>query len=217
MNTGIEFELSALISKAAGDPETLGQLLEPYRGYLRLLARVQIGRRLQGKADASDLVQETFLQAHRGFARFEGRNETVLLAWLRCILATCTAKLVRRYSGTRARDIDLERTIAHELGSSSGVLERGLVDSGSSPSEAASRRERAAVIADALDQLPAEYREVVLLRQFEGLPFEDVALRMSRTVDSVQKLWVRGLDQLHRRLEGTLRLAADSGPTGEPE
>jgi RNA polymerase sigma-70 factor (ECF subfamily) len=52
----------------AGDGEALGQLLELYRNYLTLLARLQINRRLQGKVDASDLVQETFLKAHGHFA-----------------------------------------------------------------------------------------------------------------------------------------------------
>src|SRR6266702_4684073 len=52
----------------AGDVATLGRLLEMYRRYLSLLARVQIGRRLQGKVDASDVVQDTFLNAHRYFA-----------------------------------------------------------------------------------------------------------------------------------------------------
>jgi RNA polymerase sigma-70 factor (ECF subfamily) len=53
----------------------LGQLLEHYRSYLELLARVQIGRRLQAKVDAADLVQETFLEAHRHFRQFYGTTE----------------------------------------------------------------------------------------------------------------------------------------------
>ena len=55
----------------AGDAVQLGRLLELYRRYLRLLARLQIGRQLQGKVDESDLVQETFLEAHRNFERFQ--------------------------------------------------------------------------------------------------------------------------------------------------
>src|SRR2546430_14450900 len=71
----------------AGDAAALGRLLELYRRYLALLARVQIGRRLQGKVDAEDLVQETFLEAHRNFGRFEGASEGQLMCWLRQILA----------------------------------------------------------------------------------------------------------------------------------
>jgi RNA polymerase sigma-70 factor (ECF subfamily) len=63
----------------AGDDSARGQLLELYRNYLALLARLQIGRRLQGKVDASDLVQEAFLKAHRHFKQFHGNSEGELL------------------------------------------------------------------------------------------------------------------------------------------
>src|SRR5207248_11660360 len=84
----------------AGSGPALGKLLELYRGYLALLARLQIGRRLQGKVDATDLVQDTFLEAHRHFARFRGTVEAELVCWLRQILAGLLANVVRRYYGT---------------------------------------------------------------------------------------------------------------------
>src|ERR1700681_3528978 len=87
----------------SGDQQALGQLLELYRNYLAILARLQIGRRLQGKADAADLVQETFLDAHRNFGRFRGTTEGEFAAWLRQILAGRLAMLVRRYLGNQRR------------------------------------------------------------------------------------------------------------------
>src|SRR6266849_4320825 len=108
----------------AGSSHALGQLLEMYRNYLVLLARLQIGRRLQGKVDDADLVQETFLKAHRDFARFRGQTEAELASWLRQILARNLAHLVRRYCGTRRRDVRLERQLADELDRSSRALER---------------------------------------------------------------------------------------------
>src|SRR5438105_15042026 len=95
----------------AGDAGPLGELLELYRRYLAVLARVQIGQRLQGKVDASDLVQETFLEAHQNFARFRGTSEAELVRWLRQILAGNLADLFRRYLGTQGRDVRLEREI----------------------------------------------------------------------------------------------------------
>src|SRR5262245_9458706 len=80
----------------AGDGPALGQLLELYRNYLALLARYQIGRRLQGKVDASDLIQETFLEAYRDFPQFRGNTEAELVSWLRRILAFNLANLVGR-------------------------------------------------------------------------------------------------------------------------
>ena len=73
----------------AGDEDARGRLLEAYRSYLALLARLQLGRDLQGKVDPSDLVQEVFLEAHRDWGQFRGQTEGELRAWLRRMLATC--------------------------------------------------------------------------------------------------------------------------------
>jgi len=180
----------------AGSGPGLGQLLELYRRYLGLLARLQINRRLQARFDASDLVQETFLKAHRHFGQFSGSTEEELLSWLRQILATTLANSVRHYYGTQRRDLRLERELAAELDQSSQALEERLMAPGSSPSQRASRREQAVVLAEMLGRLPEDYREVVILRHLEGLSFPQVASRMGRTVNSVKKLWARALGQL---------------------
>jgi RNA polymerase sigma-70 factor, ECF subfamily len=189
----------------AGSGAALGRLLEMYRNYLAVLARLQIGRRLQGKTDPADLVQETFLKAHRDFASFHGHSEGEFVNWLRRILATNLAQLVRRYLGTKRRDLRLERELAVELDQSSRLLDGGLVapqKSPSSPSRQAMRREQAVRLADALGQLPEHYREVMVLHHLEGLTLSEVARRMQRTDDSVEKLWARGLIQLRRILGG---------------
>jgi RNA polymerase sigma-70 factor (ECF subfamily) len=187
-----------------GDTTVLGQLLERYRNYLSLLARVQIGQRLQGKADELDLVQETFLEAHKNFHRFQGTSEPQFAAWLRQILAANMANLLRRYLGTQGRDIRLERDIAHAFDQSSMALDRAFVAAESSPSQQASRREQSVLLADALSELPADYREALVLRHLEGLTFPQVAERMGRSVDSVEKLWLRGITRLRKAVEGTL-------------
>ena len=129
-------DVGSLIARAkAGDAAALGMLLETFRPYLALLARLQIGRRLQGKADPADLVQEAFLEAHRDFPGFRGTSERELMAWLRQILARNLANLARRYLGTRGRDVRLERNLADELAESSRVLEHGLASPQSSPRE----------------------------------------------------------------------------------
>jgi RNA polymerase sigma-70 factor, ECF subfamily len=186
----------------AGDAATLGLLLELYRRYLALLARVQIGRRLQGKVDASDLVQETFLEAHRNFGNFRGTSEGQFVRWLRQILAANLANLLRRYLGTQGRNVRLERAIEVDLDHSSALLDRGLVARQSSPSHQAACREQAVLLADALGELPDDYREVLVLRHLEGLTFPEVARYMGRTLDSVDKLWLRALARLRQNLGG---------------
>jgi RNA polymerase sigma-70 factor (ECF subfamily) len=192
-----------LIEKArGGDEAALGQLLESHSPYLTLLARVQIGRRLQGKADPGDLVQEVFLEAHRQIRQFRGTCEAELAAWLRTILAGQLALLLRRYLGTQKRDITLERELATQIDQSSQALDRGLAASLSTPSQHASRREQVVLLAAALGRLSEDYREVIILRHLEGLTFREVAERMGRSENGVQKLWVRALANLHRLLEG---------------
>ncbi len=192
-----------LSAARAGDGAVLGRLLESYRCYLALLARVQIGQRLQGKVDASDVVQETFLEAHRNFGLFRGSSEGEFVCWLRQILAANLADLMRRYLGTQGRDVRLERAIGDGFERSSILLDQGLVAAQSSPSQQAARREQAVLLADALEQLPEDYREVIVLRHLEGLTFPLVAERMRRSLDSVQKLWMRGLAQLRQIMGGT--------------
>src|SRR5262245_28547730 len=183
-----------------GNGPALGQLLELYRGYLSLLARLQLGRRLQAKVEAADLVQDTFLEAHRSFWQFLGTSEKELVAWLRQVLVSKLADQVRRYLGTQRRDVRLERELSYEVDQSSRVLDGGLVAPHSSPSQQAARREQAVLLADALDRLPDDYREVLILRHLEGLTFPAVAQRMGKSVDSVEKLWTRALARLRRSL-----------------
>jgi RNA polymerase sigma-70 factor (ECF subfamily) len=190
-----------LLARArAGDPAVFGLLLERYRAYLTLLARVEIGRHLRSKLDGSDLIQETFLEAHRHFENFAGVEEGQLRHWLRQILMRTLAMQIRRYLGTQARDVRLERQLADSLDHSSAGLQAGLAASIPSPSEHATRNEESVLLAQAIERLPEDYRDVIILRHLEGLTFPEVARRMGRSLDSVDKLWLRGLARLRQLL-----------------
>lgn len=196
-----------LVLARTTDAAALGPLLERYRQYLTLLARLEVGRTLQVKFGASDVVQETFLEAHRDFPGFRGTTPGELAAWLRTLLARNIANQVRRYLGTRRRDVRLEQGLASALGRSSDRLAATLAAPAGSPPQEAARGEAAVRLADALARLPADYREALVLRNLEELTFPEVAGRMGRSVDSVKKLWARGLAQLRGLLQ-------DDGLTG---
>ncbi|MEX2016386.1 MAG: sigma-70 family RNA polymerase sigma factor [Candidatus Hydrogenedentales bacterium] len=183
-----------------GSTEDVGQILETYRAYLALLARLHINRQLRGKADPSDLVQETFLAAHKHFPQFRGATEGELLAWLRQIMASKLSNLVRRYVVSASRAVHLERRMSDDLNRSSSALSAMVDSDGSSPSRQAARREQAVLLANALEQLPDDYREVIVLRHLEELDFPEVAARMGRTLHSVKNLWTRALARLKRSL-----------------
>lgn len=194
-------EAERLIAMArSGDRAVLGELLDHYRQYLRVLADVGIDERYQAKVDPSDLVQETFVEAQCDFRSFRGTTERELMMWLKQMLAhNLTDHVSRRYDAQK-RDVQLERSIRQKLDHTSQVMDRGLIVSEPSPSKIAERRERAVLLANAMDGLAEDYREVLLLRHLKGLRFPDVARRMGRTEGSVQQLWARALAELRRRI-----------------
>src|SRR5579883_2066337 len=190
-----------LIAQArCGDDAAQGRLLELYRNYLRLVARSLIGGALRVKLDASDLVQETFLKAHRDFGRFVGGTEPELVAWLRQILVRSLANQVKHHRRL-GRDQNRQESLDHLLELSDRPLRFALAARLPSPSEAASRREQAVLLADAVDRLPADYREAFVLRTLEHVPFEEIAARMGRSTGAVRMLWARAVKKLNEMLE----------------
>lgn len=198
MSTDSEQMLSLAI---AGDGEALGRVLELFRNYLRLLARDQIDRRLRGKVDPSDVVQDTFLYAYQAFAGFRGTTEAEMLGWLRRILASKLKDLVRRFCETQRRDVGLERRLGEELDRTSQFVQK-LAAAEGSPSRKASSREQAVLVADAVAELPPDYRDVIMLRHMRELTFPEIARRMERSEASVKNLWVRAVRQLRRSFGG---------------
>jgi RNA polymerase sigma-70 factor, ECF subfamily len=185
----------------SGDTEAFGQLLAHYHNYMRLLARALAGAALKLRLDASDVVQEACLDAHRDFPRFEGSTEAELLAWLRRILARNLADLAR-YETALMRDHRRQKSLESLLEQSSLSVQEALAATAATPSAVAAQRERAVFLADALEGLPEDYRDVVILRNLEGLKFSEVAARMGRSSGAVRMLWARAIERLSEALEG---------------
>ena len=189
----------SLSQSRQGDRAALQMLLSQYCNYLSLLVRLRIGRDFQARIDASDVVQEVLLRAVRDFPAFRGTTETELMQWLRRILSRTMTDLVRRNRADK-RDVALERRLDDELEQSSRMLASVMADAASSPSQKASRRESARLLADAIAQLPDNLREVIILRHFEDMPLAQVAERLGQSSNSVQKLWSRAIIELNRQL-----------------
>lgn len=192
--------LPLLEALRGGDAGVADRLLAPYRPWLHLLARLQTEPRFQRKFDPSDIVQQTLLEAHRDLPQFRGNTGAELAAWLRHILAHVLAHEIRRYRGTQQRDLDREVSIEQQLAESSQRLADVLAGSITSPSAHALRHERERLLAEVLDRLPEDYREVIVLRSLQNLPHQEVAERMGRPVGAVRMLWARALTRLREEL-----------------
>lgn len=193
-------ELNALITLARGGcAESLGQLLEMYRSYLRLVTSLQLNHQLQDKLSPSDVVQAAFVRACQRFGDFRGSSEGELIAWLRKILVSQMIMEVRRYT-TLTRDVALERRLHRQMDQTSKLLDGALAANGKSPSQHAMQRERSVLLADALAQLPTHYREVIVLRHLRAYQFREVADELGQSVDSVKAIWRRAIGQLRELL-----------------
>src|SRR5262245_46068312 len=187
-----------LAAARGGSAEALGQLLEWCRHYLLEVANAELDVQLRAKVGGSDLVQETFLEAQRIFARFQGTSPPELRAWLRAILVNKVATCTRHYRDTAKRQVGKEVSIAPD-----SDHQAELAAQAPTASSLLMREERAKALAAALARLREDYRQVIVWRQVEDLSFEEMAARSGRSLDAVRKLWWRALQQLQSELKGS--------------
>jgi RNA polymerase sigma-70 factor, ECF subfamily len=187
-----------LSAARSGSRTAMGELFDNCRNYLLLVANASVGEGLRAKVAASDLVQETLLEAGQIFERFTGSSEEELLRWLTRILENKLGNAVKRYIGAEKRDLSREVRL---VDADSGEIPVGsLDDSGDSPSAVLSAEEEGARIQAAVLQLPEDYRRVIDLRVHQALSFEDVGRAMDRTSEAARKLFVRAIDELRLRM-----------------
>jgi RNA polymerase sigma-70 factor (ECF subfamily) len=195
--TNTASQVRALIDRArGGDEGALGELLEIYRGYLRVLAERKIGRRLQARVSSSDLVQKSFLSACRNFKDFAGSGQAEFLAWLQRIHERNISDTIRNNVQAQKRAVGNERPLDE-----AAFDHRQLPDAHTStPSHRAMRDENAVRLAQALETLPDDQREAVRLRHLEGWSLPEIIDHMGKTEDAVGSLLKRGLKNLRKRL-----------------
>jgi RNA polymerase sigma-70 factor (ECF subfamily) len=181
-----------------GDPAKREELFNACRTYLNLLARNQLEPWMQGKVDASDIVQQTLLEAYRDFNKFQGASEGEWVAWLRCILERNATDFIRHYRGTAKRDVKREVALSHPADGSSILSAAEPAARDATPSQEFIRRDDELRIAAALEHLSPDHRQVIELRNLQRLPFEEVAERMGRTRPAAQMLWMRAIKKLQQ-------------------
>lgn len=182
----------------AGSLEDLGQLLMDCRNYLLLVANRNLDPNLQGKTSASDLVQETFLEAQRDFAQFQGQHEEELLAWLSRVLLNNVANVYRRFLATEKRALNREVSLA---GNGNGLLVNELRQDTPTPSERLSAQEEASALASALKRLPDHCQQVLRLRYQERLTFAQIGERLGCSAEAARKQWARTVNRLQNEMD----------------
>lgn len=191
---------SLLMAALAGSNDALGTLMQSCRTYLLVVGERELGNDLQVKISPSDLVQETFAEGRRSLASFSGETPEEFYAWMRGILLNKLAHARRRYLATASRSLHREE---RQPNHSSITAQAELIVDDDTPSKLAIRKETAQLVIAALDRLPDHYRAVIQLRNFDLLPFSEIARVMQRSEHELRALWVRAMQRLKRELDGT--------------
>ena len=184
----------------SGSQENAVEELGRFRSYLRFLARVQLDRRLQAKVDPSDIVQQSLLQAHQAREQFRGATDAERAAWLRQILSRTLAHALRDFQREK-RDVAREVSLSQAMDASSARLERWLQADQSHPDQRAERNERMLLVSDALERLPPDQRDAIILRYWQGLPLQDIGDELHRSPRAIAGLLQRGLKTLRTSLK----------------
>ena len=203
MNTETRCNVEQLLVEARrGEANCLGKLLQYYGNYLKLLVTTHLDAKLRARCSPSDIVQESYFEAHRDFPKFQGQTAPEFLAWLRKILVNNMAREVEKHVLSAKRDVRREVRLdgmQAALERSAARLESVFVDRASSPSSRVDRHEHAVALAKS-GQAPADYREVLVLRHSEGLAFKDIARQMGRSAGAVRMLWLRAIGQIRQQI-----------------
>ena len=186
----------------AGDRQALTDLFQRHRDRLRRMVELRMDARLQGRVDASDVLQDAFLDAATYLDTYLRGTDLPPFLWLRCVVSQRLSHYHRRHLGTKMRDADREVSLYRNPlpQASSAALASMLLGRLTSPSNAAIRAEQVLRVQEALNALDPLDREVIALRQFEELSRAETAQVLGITEEAGAKRYLRAL----RRLKAAL-------------
>jgi RNA polymerase sigma-70 factor (ECF subfamily) len=181
-----------------GDTRVMGELFVRFRARLKRMIQLRIDRRLARRVDASDVIQEAYLEATTRLDEYLSKPSMPFYLWLRFITHQRLLILHRRHLGAAARDVAREVSLQRPAlpGATSAALAAQLVGHRTSPSQAAVRAEMKRRVQEALDDMDAVDREVLALRHFEQLSNGEVAQVLDIDESAASKRYVRALARL---------------------
>ena len=189
---------------AAGDQQALAELFARYRDRLRRMVKLRLDRRLQGRVDASDVLQDAYLDVAQRAAEYAASPTLPVFLWLRFLTGMKLHALHRHHLGTKARAAGREVPLHGALPRASSVsLAARLLGRLTTPSQAAVRAELWARVREALNGLEALDREVLALRHFEQLTNAETAQVLGLSETAASNRYVRALQRLTAALQGT--------------
>jgi len=192
-----------LVQRAArGEEGALAELFDGYRARLRRMVKLRMDRRLQGRVDPSDVLQDAYLDLSRKLEEYTARPAVPFFLWLRLVVGERLLRVHRQHLGAAMRDADREISI-NQGGmpqASSASLAAQLLGQFTSASRAVARAEMQQQLQDTLNEMDPVDREVIALRHFEELTNDEVATVLGLTKGAASKRYVRAMLRLKARI-----------------
>ena len=201
--TGESDEVSGLLRRAvAGEEGPLRELFSRHRAQLKRMVHLRISRRLSGRVDDSDVLQEAFAEAARRLDEYAREPSLSFFLWLRRLTALKLAEVHRRHLGTQLRDADREVTL-HRGGlplADSVSLAAQLLGTLTTPSQAAVKAETRLLVQEALNSMDPIDREVLALKHFEQLSTSEIAQVLGLSKAGAGSRYLRAIKRLREIL-----------------
>jgi RNA polymerase sigma-70 factor (ECF subfamily) len=196
-------EAELLRRAMAGDEQALATLFDHYRERLRKMVGLRIDRRLGGRMDTSDVLQDAYLDVARRFSEYAAAPNVPFYIWLRSLTGQRLVDLHRRHLGAEMRDARREVSLYHGAlpTASSAALAQHLLAGLTSPTQAAVREEMQLRLQDALNSMDPIDREVVVLRHFEELSNVEAAEVLGIETAAASKRYIRAIRRLKAILD----------------
>lgn len=198
----------------SGDPDAVDVVLERFRGRIARMLTVRMDPRLRGRLDASDVIQDTYLEVHNRIGDYRRRSDMPFFLWVRFLAGQKLTQMHRKHLGADRRDArrELPEALRQVPGATTATLAGALVSSGVTPSEIAIRLEEEERLIRVLDELRELDREVLALRHFEGLSNAEVAQLLGIETSAASRRYVRALARMQERLRLS-QVERDVGPS----
>jgi RNA polymerase sigma-70 factor (ECF subfamily) len=182
--------------------EVLGRLFHIYDDQLRKIISIRLGTELRGRLDSNDIMQETFIGAINSFDSFEFRSEAGVINWLSRIAESAITRAAKHFSAAKRRAERLPNDEQHSL-----ERDTQIADYRRGPGSFAAAREEASIVEECVGELPPQYREIIVLRDYVGYGWEAIAKVHGRpSVDAARMMHAKARLELDKQVRGRMRM-----------
>ena len=193
-----------LLGVKEGDDYAVNQLMERHRNSLRRMVQMRLDQRIRRRVDVSDVVQDVMVEANRRLQDYLSNPVMPFRLWLRQIAKDRIIDAHRRHRGSAKRSVDREQQLAAHVGNDRSTMDLAaqICDQELTPQAAAAQQEMSKRVEDAITQLGDQDCEIIIMRHYEQLSNQEIALALELSEPAASMRYLRAVRRLREQLGG---------------